>query len=315
MRYRLSAYLALVIVFSIILGGCSGAKTLNIAIVLSEDSQDTNNNFLQGAKAAAEEMDINLTYKITAKNTSISKQAMFIDSLKDDGIDALVIYPLEYHKIDSKLKDLNIPVVVINSLPTSEINGDKNSYVYTDPVETGELMAESFLEKLNSGNQIAAILPNVSNSIAIEQLNSMKAALGENGIHVVEVSLDSDDALTAHKQIATFIAEHTYIKAIAAFNAIAVEGVAEAVVQQDVDMFMVSSDASIATINYLENGIVETAIAQSPFRVGYLGVQNAIKMAGGDNVSRITSLRPQRVTLENLFDPDTENLIFPFQAP
>ncbi|MGI5851523.1 MAG: sugar ABC transporter substrate-binding protein [Clostridiales bacterium] len=315
MRYRLSAHIALIIVFSLVLSGCSSAKTLDIAIILSSDSQDFNNSILQGAKAAAEEMDIRLTYKITAKGTSISKQAMFIDSLAEDGIDALVIYPLEYQKINDKLEELNIPVAVINSLPTSEIDGGKNSYLYTDPVETGEIMAYSFIEKLDRGSQIAAILPDMTNSIVMEQLDTMKKILAENNIYVVEVTLDSDDTLTAYKEISTLIMEHPYIKAIAAFDPIVVEGGAEAIGQQNRGIFIVSADASITTVNYLEKGIVETAIIQSPYSIGYLGVQNAMKMANGDNVPHITSLKPRRVTQENLFDPDIENLIFPFQAP
>jgi ribose transport system substrate-binding protein len=315
MRYRLSAYIALIIVLFIVLSGCSSTKTLNIAIILSGDSQDFSNSILQGAKAAAEEMDIKLTYKITAKGTSISKQAMFIDSLAEDGTDALVIYPLEYQKINHKLKELNIPVAVINSLPTSEINGGKNSYLYTDPTETGELMAHSFIEKLDRGSQIAAILPNMTNSIVMEQLDTMKDILAENNIYVAEVTLDSEDTLTVHKEISTFMMEHPYIKAIAAFDSTAVEGGAEAISQQDKDIFIVSADASITTVSYLEKGIVHTAIIQSPFSIGYLGVQNAIKMAKGEDVPHITSLRPRRVTLENLFDPDIEKQIFPFQVP
>ena len=280
MRYRLSAYIALIIVLFIVLSGCSSTKTLNIAIILSGDSQDFSNSILQGAKAAAEEMDIKLTYKITAKGTSISKQAMFIDSLAEDGTDALVIYPLEYQKINHKLKELNIPVAVINSLPTSEINGGKNSYLYTDPTETGELMAHSFIEKLDRGSQIAAILPNMTNSIVMKQLDTMKDILAENNIYVAEVTLDSEDT-NRPQRISTFMMEHPYIKAIAAFDSTAVEGGAEAISQQDKDIFIVSADASITTVSYLEKGIVHTAIIQSPFSIGYLGVQNAIKMAKG----------------------------------
>ena len=93
MRYRLSAYIALIIVLFIVLSCCSITKTLNIAIILSGYSQDFSNSILQGAKAAAEEMDIKLTYKITAKGTSISKQAMFIDSLQKMGQMPLLYIP------------------------------------------------------------------------------------------------------------------------------------------------------------------------------------------------------------------------------
>ena len=46
--------------------------------------------------------------------------------------------------------------------------------------------------------------------------------------------------------------EHPYIKAIAAFDSTAVEGGAEAISQQDKDIFIVSADASITTVSYLE---------------------------------------------------------------
>jgi ribose transport system substrate-binding protein len=155
----------------------------------------------------------------------------------------------------------------------------------------------------------------MTNSIVMEQLDTMKDILAENNIYVAEVTLDSEDTLTVHKEISTFMMEHPYIKAIAAFDSTAVEGGAEAISQQDKDIFIVSADASITTVSYLEKGIVHTAIIQSPFSIGYLGVQNAIKMAKGEDVPHITSLRPRRVTLENLFDPDIEKQIFPFQVP
>ena len=65
-------------------------------------------------------------------------------------------------------------------------------------------------------------------------------------------------------------------------------------------IMLVGFDKSQDTIRALENGTLKATIVQNPYKMGYEGIQTAVDILEGKEISRLTDTGVNVVTLENI---------------
>ena len=182
-------------------GGGEGGKTIGVCIYKFDDA------FMTTYRNALQEILEGKGYSVTVVdgNNDQNKQNEQINTFITQGVKALIINPVMTSAADSiidKVKNANIPTVLINREPTAEQMSayDKLVYVGCDAAQSGTFQGELILETANKGDingdgKVSYIMiqgdpENIDAQLRTEY--SVKA-LKDAGIEVEELDLQRGD--------------------------------------------------------------------------------------------------------------------------
>lgn len=69
---------------------------------------------------------------------------------------------------------------------------------------------------------------------------------------------------------------------------------------------------SSSTAYYLDKGVIDFAVAESAFNMGYVAVKNAVDRLNGEKPDRVTSMDYKLVNAANMYETDNQRILFPF---
>ena len=72
-------------------------------------------------------------------------------------------------------------------------------------------------------------------------------------------------------------------------------------------------DASLETMELMEQGIFQCVVVQEAFKMGYLGVRETVRLLNGQSTGLFVDSGCELVTRENMYDTRIEKLVFPFK--
>jgi len=75
---------------------------------------------------------------------------------------------------------------------------------------------------------------------------------------------------------------------------------------------IIGFDNAREQIKYLEEGIYKAIVIQKAFNMGYLGVENAVKLIEGKKVKNEIDSGSTLITKENMYTNLNQKLLFPF---
>jgi ribose transport system substrate-binding protein len=113
----------------------------------------------------------------------------------------------------------------------------------------------------------------------------------------------TEDMLTSHADLAGIFATNEP-GALGCVRAVESRGLAGKVK-------LVAFDAADAEIDALKRGTIQALIVQNPFKMGYLGVQSALKAIRGEQVEKRIDTGVSVVTHENMAEPEIQRLLYP----
>ena len=90
-------------------------------------------------------------------------------------------------------------------------------------------------------------------------------------------------------------------------------GAALAAEYLDRDVAIVGTDIVPDLIECIEDGSVSATIVRNSFGMGYLGVEYAVDVLEGEEVPEVQTLSSVVVTRDNLFTPEIEKVVFPYE--
>ena len=88
-------------------------------------------------------------------------------------------------------------------------------------------------------------------------------------------------------------------------------GAAQAIKGRGAKVKLVGFDWSPGLLDDLKSGLIDSLVAQDPFRMGHDSVVAAVEKLKGGTPVKIQNLPPRVVTLENLNDPDVQRQLHP----
>ncbi len=259
----------------------------------------------KGARRAEKELDINLTVKTAAQETSIEQQIQLIDDLVAAKVNAIVIAPGDSLRLIPALKkaaDAGIKIVNIDN--RLDIAGLKQAGLPAVPFvsvdnEAGAYKAGKFLAEGITAPTQAAILEGIrSADNARQRAQGALRGLQENkAIKVVAsetANWQIDEAYTVTKQM---FAKHPNIKLLFAANDMMAIGAGKYLTESKRSAVKVAGfDALSEAIAAIKAGSMVATIDQQAAEQGYQGVALALRLTRGETVPEVTIIDTRLVT-------------------
>lgn len=283
-----------------------GSPEDNAVAEESDDKEEQEESYVIGFSAIDMENPYFITLESAAKEvldkeecrmitkdpgTDPELQAQQIQEMIDEGIDAIILSPVDWEKITPSLEALKEADVKIINVDTQVKEMDYvDAYIGSDNHEAGYICGEDLIEKCPEGGKVAILECPTQNSIN-DRITGFEEAIAsaENGFEVVARADTFGEFEKALDAANTILAEHPDIVAIMCGNDQIAVGAKTAENLAELDNVMIYGvDGSPDIKKELKkagNQIAGTA-AQSPIKLGQKAAETALKLIEGEEVEK-----------------------------
>jgi len=250
-------------------------KPLKIGAIFPAEGNIFFDDVIRGLRAAEQEYaDYGVSVSLrTSHGFSEAVQLRLIDELYEEGIQALVLAPVNEKAVAHKINELikkGIPVVTAN---TDIEKTRRLCYVGTDYEKSGQIVA-GLVGLVADGHAMRVVI----NTGSIHVLGHNQRITGFNhvakesypNIEILDIFETLDDAETAYKLTSKVLEKYKNLDAIY-MTAGGVGGTCRALADTGnagrIKVF--TYDCTAESRPYLENGTISATISQDPFQQGY----------------------------------------------
>lgn len=314
MKRFLTGLLAAVLLFS--LTSCSfSPKAYNITLIVKGSGMDFWINVGKGAQAAASVYHVNVTMDGPKEEKVPNDQVSYMTKAVAEKPDAIILAANDYNGMVKPVEnavDAGIPVVMVDS----DVNSSRTvAYVGTDNTALGGKLAENLNSRVKAGGKIAVISFVQDSYPALQREKGFRDTIARySRFQLLKTQYCGSDNNTAEQQTAALLKSEPDIVAVAALNEPAAAGAARALSKfgkKQIRLFAV--DCMPEEAMYMEEGVLETALLQNPYQMGYYSVETAVQKLNGQKAKdQYTDI--YTVDKSNLFDELYQQLIFPFSS-
>lgn len=303
---------ALILILALLpMTSCTVARTERFALILSSDEGHYWENIIEGAQNAAQHMGVELVCYAPDEENRVFLQDLPLKALEEDADAFIVASNGEKELIEVLQKIHHMPVVAIgNRLSTVETV----TTVLNDNEQMGLNMASALSVLDDSEPRSALLLTDTAeyNANDLRELNLRKEMFAI-GIRVSERIFTGENREWAYRQTMQHLYLHPELDAVVAFSAQSTVGAAQAVEYLGRDVVVVGTDIVPDMISYIESERVVGSVMRNSFGMGYLGVEYAVDYMRDEPVPANRTLVSVVVNGENLFTPEIESVVFPYE--
>ena len=310
--------------FCLSLTSCSGTPDDDkpfIAVIVKATNSDFWHKVEDGVTAASIEYNIAVTFEGPESEENYAAQNRLIEKAIDDGATAIVLSAISYDASSALVERAaanGIRVVTIDSTVDSE---KIDLFIGTDNYAAGEQAGMAAVGAFAQGEEIRIGLVNIYESTenGINREKGLRDYIERvpNAEIVASTNVNSNTT-SATAGALSLLYNHPEINVLIGLNEWMTLGIGNAIQNGGLSDTVagIGFDTNTACIEMLEDGALDTLIAQNPFAIGYLGVKAATDLlsdsfAYGDQKELYTDVTA--VTRENLYDSDIQKILFRFE--
>jgi len=287
--------------------GQTAAKK-NIALVMKTLTNPFFVEMEKGARRAEKEFNINLIVKSGAKETSIDQQIAIVDELIKAKVDAIVIAPGDSRELIPVLKraqDAKIVIINIDNRLEQEMAakiGLKAPFISVDNEQGAYLSAKFISDKIKTPTEVAILEGIRAAKNADDRKRGALRAFKENSnIRIVAMESANWKIDEANEVTARLFADFPKIGAMFCANDMMAFGAIEYLEKSGRQGVLVAGfDALDEAKKAIRSGKMSVTIDQQAEAQGYIGVQSAIKVLKGEQVSAETMVDVKVIHAGNL---------------
>ena len=307
-----------------LLTGCTGqgvqATPRNITLVAKSTETEFWKSVFAGARAAASEYNVNLNIVGPETEEDYETQNALIEDAVAQGAEALVFSAISYTEnapaVDAAA-EAGVKIAVIDSDVDSQAVGVR---IGTDNVEAGRMTAQAALAAREDRLVLGLINYDLGSRNGQEREQGLREELARSDrvgeIYTLNVLAEVGDA---REKTMELLRAHPDINVVVGFNEPTAVGAAQAVDRLGLGgtVDVVGFDSNVETVDLMQTGVVSALIVQNPYAMGYLGVEAACDLLGGETFDpeALLDTATQIVTRENMFSLEGQKALFPFDTP
>ncbi len=268
-----------------------------------------------GAKAAGKEFGCEILWKGPETETQVDRQIEIIRNFVTQKVDAIVMAACDASALVPELKkakEAGITIVTIDSGIDDETI--PVSFVATDNVaaakQAGELLAKAIGEK----GKVGLIPFDPSAQSSQDRENGFKEGIKKyTNVKLEAVLYSKSDPTEAVKVTENMLNATPDIVGIFAANEPAGVGAAQVIKERGLSgkVRLVAFDGSEPEVKALRDGIIDALVVQDPFKMGYQGVECAIKAMAGQKPAARMPTDAVVVTRDNVDSPEIQKVLNP----
>ncbi|WP_169907516.1 sugar ABC transporter substrate-binding protein [Priestia abyssalis] len=242
--------------------------------------------FESGAKKAFH--DFGIDGKVIAPDSlyPITNQPNLLKKVLKQNPDALIVsptYPSVVNPVLMEFKHKNIPVF----LTTTDAKWEyQTAYIGTDNLTLGKTAGKLLGSMLQPGDQVAIILGRVDDPVMIDRKTGAEKVLEDAGIEIVIEQSGYDHFGNPKSVIEMILQTYPNLKGVVATtDRVALEEL-KVIEEKALKIPVVGTDGLTEMVEYVEAGKIGATVAQNPYDMGYLSVEQAQKAIRGGNIQK-----------------------------
>ena len=295
------------------LSGCGkrgGMRPVQIAVVPKGTTVDFWLSVKAGAEKAGEEHGVEIIWRGPAEETDVAGQMGILENFISADVSAIVMAACDSKamlSIVEKARQAKTPLITIDS----GVDDPSVPFIATDNIKGAQLAAQTLVKLIGGKGNVGLIpfVPGAATSTMRE--NGFKEEIAKHpGVKLVSTLYSQSDVAKGMSAAENMLTAHPDLAGIFAANEPGAIGAAQALEQRRVagKVKLVAFDAADSEIEALKRGTIQALIVQNPFKMGYEGVQAAMKALKGE-IPQSMDTGVAVVTIENLDDPEVVELL------
>ena len=299
-------------------------RPYDIAVIIKATDSDFWQYVLVGARnyAAEHPEDVNITELGPPSEADIAQQVTILEDAIASGVDAIVIASTSSDATVPAIEravDMGIPVITIDN----RVNTDAvTSHLATDNLVGGALAADMMVEQwemlgIEPVGRVAVTSAMAGVQVLVDRNAGFLGRIQEIAPNVEILAtrfVDNDitQALAATEDMVT--AHGSELIGVFADNNHTGIGASRVIIEQDLhdEVVLVAFDSDPAEVEALRENAIKALIVQDPFRMGYQGVEFAVRALDGESLPDYVDTGVTAVTAENMDDEEIQGLLDPF---
>ena len=267
-----------------------------------------------GMNEAIESQDLDVKFINATYEYEIGKQKAIILEAIELKPDIIVLSASDYYEIAplaQKIVEADIKLLLYDS-DVERLEDMPITFVGTNSLKAGEYLG-SVVKGDTIQEQNAIILLHFRGvQTSDDREKGIRNGYGDIGI-INSFSCGADE-YKAYEITLAKLKSDDRIKNIFATNEIVTSGAAKAIqelgLSESVNLY--GFDSSKELVKFLENGILDKTIIQSPYQMGYLAITNSVNIAKGKQVDSFIETDFILIDEENMYELGYREILFPF---
>jgi ABC-type sugar transport system substrate-binding protein/anti-anti-sigma regulatory factor len=234
----------------------------------------------KGVATAGRDLGIDVEF-VLGDDSGAGSQVEVIDAAIRAGVHGIAVAAINPVAVEAAIRrahQAGIPVVAYDTPPVED--SEALLYIGTDNLAGGRLAGEMMKRLLPEGGQVGVGAESISQINARERLDGFYAAVADTGISLLPPCVDGHDVNLSRQLAAAAIAEHPELVGVYGISASSTPSWGEAIkaAGKAAQIKVVGFDLVADTIAMLREGLVDVAIAQNEYDIGYRCVQILCQM-------------------------------------
>ncbi|MBA3483153.1 MAG: substrate-binding domain-containing protein [Pirellulales bacterium] len=292
-----------------------GGERRSIVMIPKATQASFWNAVRRGAERAAEEANVELTWKGPALDNDRAGQKRLIQQFLSEGFDGILLAPTDNAVLVPEVraaKDKGIPVLIFDSALDGEPGEDFVGFIATDNLAAGKLGGKHLMELVgNGGKTILFRHMEGQQSTSLREQGALDEMRAEDAEVLVENRYTGKDASEAQKTALNMIDTIREADGIFASNQTASEGLLIALQKNNLigKLKVVGFDSSPLLVEALAKSEIDALVVQDPVNMGYMSVKAMVDHLDGKKIEPVVSTACKLVTRENMNEAEIKPLI------
>lgn len=267
--------------------GSSAGDKPHIAVVVKALNSDYWHIVEAGAKAAAKDLNVEVSVLGPNAETDVTGQVAILEDQITKKVDALAVAPSQPSAVIpvlDKAKAAGIPVVLIDT--DADWQG-KVAFVGTGNYNGGKLGGEYLAKQLGAGAKVAIIRGQQGDPTHDARQQGAEEALKAAGLEIVAVQPANSQRDLGLSVAENILQSHPDVQGFFCTNDEMCLGAVQALKAAGKKAVTVGFDGSPDALKSILEGGLTASVAQSPYNIGYKGVETALKALKGEQVEAV----------------------------
>ncbi|GMA97566.1 substrate-binding domain-containing protein [Pelosinus sp. IPA-1] len=308
MKKKFTLLIAMSLLLSLVAAGCGSSQTqapktsekMNVGVVVKALNSDYWKIVEFGAKAAGDKYGVEVKVLGPNAETDVTGQISLIEDQVTRKVSALVVAPSQSASaipVFERAKTAKIPVILAD---TDASWNDKVSFVGTGNLNGGKIAGEYFGKKLPKGSKVVILRGALGDPTHDERVNGCIEGLKAAGLEVAVIQPANSERSMAVTVIENILQSKQEFAGVFATNDDMALGAAKALEDGGKKMVVVGFDGSPDALASISAGKLNASVAQSPYNIGFKGVEAAVKAAKGEAVEKRIDTGTEIIDVDNV---------------
>lgn len=260
-------------------------KTYKVAFVTKSLSDQFFILMKVGAENAAAEMgNVELTFIAPNSESDVQAQVDMIQNLVGQGVDAICVAPSSQDAVIPVFEQAHAAGIKILAVDTDTTFENKITFIGTGNTAAAQKGGEYVVEKLGEGKNAIILRGRLGDKTHDEREAGWKDSLEAAGYNILEIQAADSEAEKAMNITQNLLTKYDNIDVIVTTADSMAQGAQRAVEAANKEIPIMGFDGTVPVSELTAEGKFLGTVAQDPYNMGVIGVQEAVKAIKGETV-------------------------------